>query len=422
MQLTEEEILEYHLGGKTGTHLRKECETQRDLSIAYTPGVAIPCKKIEADNSLAYKYTAKGNTVAVISDGSAVLGLGYIGPLASKPVMEGKAVLFKKFADIDGVDVILDVHDIDSIVDVCSAIAPTYGGINLEDIKSPKCFEIEKKLQERVDIPVMHDDQHGTAIITTSALINACELTNRKIEDIKVTISGAGAAAMSCAKMYKKLGVKNILMCDSKGVINTRREDLNEYKKDFVVDTDCNILEDAIKGADVLLGLSSAGLVSKDMIKSMSNNPIILVLANPVPEILPEEIMEVRDDAIIATGRSDYPNQVNNVLGFPFIFRGAIDVQAKKITENMKMSAALALAELAKQPIPCAVKAAYNDQNLEYGKKHIIPKPFNKELLIWVSSAVAKAAIEDGVTDLKDFDIEEYKNHLRKVVYMHNEE
>ena len=420
MDLTNEEILEYHLGGKIGTDIRKECDTQRDLSIAYTPGVAIPCKEIEKDSSLAYKYTAKGNTVAVISDGTAVLGLGDIGAIASKPVMEGKVVLFKKFAQVDGVDIELDEHDPKKIVDICAAISPSFGGINLEDIKAPKCFEIEKELQKRVDIPVMHDDQHGTAIITTAALINASELVGKKIEDLKIVISGAGAAAMTCAKMYKDLGASNIYMCDSKGVINHKRDDLNEYKKEFVTQTDDETIAEALKDADMLLGLSMAGTVSKDMVATMAQKPIILVLANPTPEILPEEIMKVRDDAIIGTGRSDYPNQVNNVLGFPFIFRGALDVQAKKITENMKMSAAVALASLAKEPVPLYVKTAYNDQSLKYGKDHIIPKPFNKEVLVWVASAVAQAAIEDGVSDVKDFDIEEYKKHLRNMAYINN--
>ena len=422
MNLTNEEVLEYHLGGKIGTDITKTCETQRDLSIAYTPGVAIPCKEIEKDPSLAYKYTAKGNTVAVISDGTAVLGLGDIGPLASKPVMEGKVVLFKKFADVDGVDIELDEKDTQKIIDICAAISPSFGGINLEDIKAPKCFEIETELQKRVDIPVMHDDQHGTAIITTAALINAHELVNKKIEDMKIVISGAGAAAMTCAKMYKALGAKNILMCDSKGVINHKRDDLNKYKEEFIVTTEDKDIKDAMVGADMLLGLSVAGTVSKEMVASMASNPIILVLSNPTPEIFPEEIMEVRDDAIIGTGRSDYPNQVNNVLGFPFIFRGALDVQAKKITENMKMAAAVALAKLAKQPIPYYVKAAYDDQSLEYGKNHIIPKPFNKEVLIWVASAVAQAAIEDGVSDMKDFNMEEYQSHLREMAYVEHPE
>jgi malate dehydrogenase (oxaloacetate-decarboxylating)(NADP+) len=418
MKLENEEVLEYHLGGKIGTELKKKCDTQKDLSIAYTPGVAIPCKEIEKDSSLAYKYTSKGNMVAVISDGTAVLGLGDIGPLGAKPVMEGKVVLFKKFAQLDGVDIELDEKDPDKIIDICAALAPSFGGINLEDIAAPKCFEIEKKLQERVNIPVMHDDQHGTAIITTAALINALELMDKKIDEIKIVISGAGAAAMTCAKMYKRLGAKNILMVDSKGVISNARDNLNDYKKEFIANTNAKTLEDAMIDADVLLGLSVAGTVSKQMISKMANKPIIFVLANPTPEIFPKEIKDVRDDAIIATGRSDYPNQVNNVLGFPFIFRGALDVQAKKITENMKMSAAIALAKLAKQPIPYYVKAAYDDQNLEYGKEHIIPKPFNKEALIWVSSAVAQAAIDDGVTDIKEFDIESYRRRLRDMVYI----
>ena len=417
MLLTDKEILDYHLGGKTSVHIKRECDTQKDLSIAYSPGVAVPCLEIEKDPSLVYKYTAKCNTVAVISDGSAVLGLGDIGALASKPVMEGKVVLFKKFANVDGIDLELDVHEIDEIVNVCAAIAPSVGGINLEDISSPKCFEIEKKLQERVNIPVMHDDQHGTAIISTAALMNASEIVGKEIKDMKITISGAGAAAMICAKMFKDLGATNILMCDSKGVISTARKDLNKYKQEFAIDTEDKTLADAMKDADVLLGLSVAGTVSKSMVASMAKDPIILTLSNPTPEILPEEVKEVRDDAIIGTGRSDYPNQVNNVLGFPFIFRGALDVQAKKITENMKMAAARALAELAKEPVPYYVKAAYGDENLEYGKNHIIPKPFNKEALIWVSSAVAKAAIEDGVSDMTDFDYDEYRKHLRDSVY-----
>ncbi len=422
MELTNKEILDYHLSGKIGTHLKKECETQKDLSIAYSPGVAVPCLEIEKDPSLAYKYTAKGNTVAVISDGSAVLGLGDIGPLGAKPVMEGKVVLFKKFANVDGIDLELDVHDPKSIIDVCAAIAPSVGGINLEDIGAPKCFEIEKELQKRVNIPVMHDDQHGTAIITTAALMNAAELVDKKIEDLKIVISGAGGASLSCAKMYRDLGAKHIIMCDSKGVINHTRDDLNVYKQEFICETDAKTIQEAIKDADVLLGLSKAGTVSKEMVASMAPNPIIFVLANPTPEIMPEEIKEVRDDAIIGTGRSDYPNQVNNVLGFPFIFRGALDVHAKKITENMKMAAAKALAKLAKEPIPYYVKAAYNNPDLEYGKEHIIPTPFNKEVLIWVASAVAQAAIEDGVSQMKDFNLKEYQCHLRTMAYIDHDD
>jgi malate dehydrogenase (oxaloacetate-decarboxylating)(NADP+) len=416
--LTNEEILEYHKGGKIGTLVTKKCETQKDLSMAYTPGVALPCKEISKDPSLAYKYTAKGNMVAVISDGTAVLGLGDIGALASKPVMEGKIVLFKKFANVDGVDIEVDEKDPEKFIDICVAISPSFGGINLEDIKAPKCFEIERKLQERLNIPVMHDDQHGTAIITSAALINASELVNKKIRNMKIVVLGAGAAAMICAKMYKKLGAKKILMCDSKGVINHNRNDLNEYKKEFITETNAQNIKDVLIDADMLLGLSTGNTVSKDMIKSMAKDPIIFVLSNPTPEISPEDIISVRDDAIIGTGRSDYPNQVNNVLGFPFIFRGALDVKAKKITENMKMAAAIALAKLAKKPIPYYVKAAYHNQDLKYGKEHIIPKPFNKEVKIWVSSAIAQAAIEDGVTDIKDFNIEAYRKELISSVYL----
>ena len=409
--------LKYHEGGKIATQITKPCETQEELSLAYTPGVAIPCKEIQRDENLAYKYTNKGNLVAVISDGTAVLGLGDIGGLAGKPVMEGKAVLFKKFANVDAVDIELNITDPDQIVDVCVAISDSFGGINLEDISAPRCFEIEKKLQERVDIPVMHDDQHGTAIITAAGLLNVLELTNKNIEDVKIVIIGAGAAGTACAKMYRNLGAKHIVMVDSKGVINTRREDLNSHKKEFAIETEDNSLSDAMHGADMMLGLSGPRVVSKDMVASMAPNPIIFACSNPIPEILPEEVAEVRDDVIMGTGRSDYPNQVNNVLGFPFIFRGALDVRASKITENMKMAAAYALAKLAKEPIPYYVKAAYNDQSLKYGKYHIIPKPFNKEVCIWVSSAVAQAAIDDGVARIKDFDITEYQKHIRSEVY-----
>jgi malate dehydrogenase (oxaloacetate-decarboxylating)(NADP+) len=415
MAITNEEILAYHDQGKIATLVTKQCETQQDLSIAYSPGVAVPCEEIEKDPSLAYKYTAKGHTVAVISNGTAVLGLGDIGALASKPVMEGKVVLFKKFSHLDGVDIEVDEKDPKKLVDICAAIANTFGGINLEDIKAPECFEIEQELQKRVDIPIMHDDQHGTAIISTAALMNASELVQKDIASMKIVVSGAGASAMTCARMFQALGAKNILMVDSKGVLNQNRTGLDKYKQEFVQQTNAVTLKDAMENADMFLGLSKGKLVSKEMIASMADNPIILALANPTPEITPEEIKEVRSDAIIGTGRSDYPNQVNNVLGFPFIFRGALDVQAKKITENMKMSAAKALADLAKKPVPTYVKEAYNDMNLAYGKDYIIPKPFDKSLLVHVSSAVAQAAIEDGVTDLKDFDLEKYKQHLQNM-------
>ncbi len=414
------DALEYHSQGRKGkieVVPTKPTSTQRDLALAYSPGVAEPCSAIEANIDDVYEYTAKGNLVAVITDGTAVLGLGDIGPLASKPVMEGKAVLFKKFADVDAFDIELDVHTVEEIVATCKAIAPTFGGINLEDISAPRCFEIERILKEELDIPVFHDDQHGTAIITTAGLMNVLELTGKKVNEIKIVINGAGAAGISCAKMYKDLGVRHIIMCDSKGVINTNRTDLNKYKMQFVVETSADRLYEAIEGADMFLGLSVAGALSKEMVAKMAPEPVIFALANPIPEILPEEIREVRDDVIIATGRSDYANQTNNVLGFPFIFRGALDVRAKKITEGMKMAAAKALAALAKEPVPYYVKAAYHNEHIEYGKEHIIPLPFNKEALIWVASAVAKTAFEEGVARVDNFDEEIYKEHLRSVIY-----
>jgi len=416
------ESLAYHEKGKTGTLITKPCKTQKELSMAYTPGVAYPCLEIEKEPKLAYKYTNKGNTVAVISDGTAVLGLGNIGGLAGKPVMEGKAVLFKTFANVDAVDVILNVHEIDEIVAVCSAISDTYGGINLEDIAAPKCFEIERILQEKLDIPVFHDDQHGTAIITSAGLLNAVDLAGKKIEEIKVVVIGAGAAGTASAKMYRNLGVKNIVMLDSKGVIHTGRDDLNKYKKEFAIDTEDRTLEDALKDADMMLGLSSGNLVSQDMVKTMAKDAIIFACANPIPEITPDKVHEVRPDIIAGSGRSDFPNQVNNVLGFPFIFRGALDVGAKKITENMKMAAAHALADLAKEPVPYYVKAAYNNPNMEYGREHIIPTPFSKEALVWVAGAVAKAAFDDGVTDMKVCELESYKDKLRQMIYVDNDE
>lgn len=417
-----EKALEYHIGGKIGIEVTKPCEVQEDLALAYTPGVAVPCLEIEKDNDLAYKYTNKGNLVAVITDGTAVLGLGDIGAIAGKPVMEGKSVLFKKFADVDAFDIELSVNDTEEIISAVAAIAPTFGGINLEDIAAPKCFEIEQRLQEMLDIPVFHDDQHGTAIITSAGLLNAIEIAGKEIGEIRVVINGAGAAAISCGRLYRELGVKHIYMCDSKGVIRTSRSDLNKYKQDFAVDTDKESLSDVIEDADVFLGLSAAGALTKEMVAKMAPKPVIFALANPVPEILPEEVAEVRDDVIMGTGRSDYPNQVNNVLGFPFIFRGALDVRARKITENMKKAAVKALAELAKEPIPYYVKAAYHDDTLEFGPKHIIPVPFNKEVVVWVAAAVAKQAVEDGVARVDDFDYEGYKNHLRDLMYLHSTE
>lgn len=416
-ELTKEAVLQYHKQGKIGIDLTKPCDSQYELSMAYTPGVAIPCLEIARDESLSFEYTNRSNLVAVVSDGTAVLGLGDIGPLASKPVMEGKSVLFKKFADVDAFDIELDVHSVEEIVATCKAIAPTFGGINLEDISAPRCFEIERILKDELDIPVFHDDQHGTAIITTAGLMNVLDLTCKKVDEIKVVISGAGAAGISCARMYKALGVRHIIMCDSKGVINTNRTDLNKYKMEFAVETAATRLYEAIEGADMFLGLSVAGALTKEMVSKMASEPVIFALANPTPEILPEEIREVRGDAIIATGRSDYPNQTNNVLGFPFIFRGALDVRAKKITEGMKMAAAKALAALAKEPVPYYVKAAYHNENITYGKEHIIPLPFNKEALIWVASAVAKTAIEEGVARVDSYDDEAYKEHLRCIIY-----
>ncbi len=416
-EVTKEEALNYHKKGKIGIDLTKPCSSQHELSLAYTPGVAIPCLEIARDEDLSFEYTNRANLVAVVSDGTAVLGLGNIGPLASKPVMEGKAVLFKKFANVDAFDIELDVHTVEEIVATCKAIAPTFGGINLEDISAPRCFEIERILKEELNIPVFHDDQHGTAIITTAGLMNVLDLTGKKVDEIKVIVNGAGAAGISCAKMYRALGVKNIIMCDSKGVISTSRDDLNEYKAEFAVETDAKTLSDVIEGADMFLGLSKAGALTKEMVVKMAPEPIIFALANPVPEILPTEVKEVRDDVIMGTGRSDFPNQINNVLGFPFIFRGALDVRAKKITEGMKMAAAEALAALAKEPVPYYVKAAYHNEDLAYGKEHIIPLPFNKEALIWVASAVAKTAFEEGVARVDSYDDAEYREYLRCLIY-----
>jgi len=415
-KVTKEEALEYHVGGKIAINVKTRCDSARDLSMAYTPGVAHPCLEIEKDNELAYTYTNKGNLVAVITDGTAVLGLGDIGAVAGKPVMEGKSVLFKKFADVDAFDIELDEKDTDKIIAICKALAPTFGGINLEDIKAPKCFEIEQKLQACVNIPVMHDDQHGTAMITSAGLINALEISGKKIENMKIVVSGAGAAGIACAKMYKLLGAKNIVMIDSKGVIHKGRTDLNAYKAEFALETSDRTLEDAMKGSDMFLGLSAPGVVTADMVKSMNPHPIIFALANPTPEILPEEVHAVRDDVMMGTGRSDYPNQVNNVLGFPFIFRGALDVKATKVTEGMKMAAAVALAKLAKEDVPAYVKAAYNGEELKFGYNYIIPKPFDRRVLVWVSVAVAEAAIKDGVARVENFDLNAYKAKLQAII------
>ncbi|WP_072680652.1 malic enzyme-like NAD(P)-binding protein [Arcobacter sp. LA11] len=414
--VTKEEALNYHefpTPGKLGIQTTTELNTQRDLSLAYTPGVAHPCLEIEENPENAFKYTAKRNLVAVITNGTAVLGLGNIGALAAKPVMEGKSVLFKKFSAIDSFDIEIDEEDAGRFIDVCKAIAPTFGGINLEDIGSPACFEIERRLIEELDIPVMHDDQHGTAIITTAGLINACDIIKKNLEDLKVVVVGAGAAAISCSRMYKSVGVKNIIMCDSKGVIHDQRDDLNKFKKEFSIPEAMTKL-DAFRDADVVLGLSRPGTFTQKHIAVMANEPIVFALSNPTPELFPEEILAIRDKAIVGTGRSDFPNQVNNVIGFPFIFRGALDVQAKKINMQMKKAAAYAIAELAKKPVPQNVKDIFGD--LSYSKKYIIPTAFDKRLIVEVSSAVAQAAVDSGVARKKDFDIEAYKEQLSKMI------
>ena len=410
--------LDYHYGNKAGkieVVPTKPCVTQYDLSLAYTPGVAEPCKEIQKDPSTANKYTARGNLVAVISNGTAVLGLGNIGALAGKPVMEGKGILFKRFADIDVFDIEVDTQDPDKFIEVVKEIAPTFGGINLEDIKAPECFYIEERLKAELDIPVFHDDQHGTAIISGAALLNALELTDRDIRDAKVVFSGAGAASIACANFYVSLGVdpSNILMTDSKGVLWKGRgdDDDNPYKKKYFRTTDTRTLADAVSGADVFCGLSKKGLLTKEMVRTMADRPIIFAMANPDPEITYEDAREARPDAIIATGRSDYPNQVNNVLGFPFIFRGTLDVEATSINEEMKLAAARTLAQLAKQEVPESVKRAYDEDEMTFGPEYIIPKPFDHRVLLDVASAVAEAAIRTGVAR-KDINIDAYRERL----------
>ncbi|HIF9634728.1 malate dehydrogenase [Campylobacter coli] len=407
-----EEALRYHLGGKIDIKPSKPMNSSHDLSLAYSPGVAEPCIEIASNNELAYTYTNKANLVAIVSDGSAVLGLGNIGAQASKPVMEGKACLFKKFADVNAYDLEIEAHSIEEIVAFCKAIAPTFGGINLEDISAPKCFEIEAALQD-LGIPVMHDDQHGTAIISTAGLMNAMEISGKKFEEIKVVVSGAGAAGIASARMYRNLGVKNIILVDSKGVVNKKRTDLNQYKLEFVSDTQADTLKEAMKDADIFLGLSAPKILDDEMILSMAKDPVIFALANPIPEVMPEDVARLRKDAIVGTGRSDYPNQINNVLGFPFIFRGALDVRATKITENMKVAAAKALADLAKLPVSDAVKNAYKISHLEFGKDYVIPKPFDERVKAVVSTAVAAAAVKDGVALLKEFDEKTYFESLK---------
>ena len=421
-RLLKREALEYHETkpyGKIKVVPTKPHSTAHELSLAYSPGVAYPCLEIAERPEAAYKYTSKANLVAVISNGTAVLGLGNIGPLASKPVMEGKGLLLKTFADIDVFDIEVDTEDPESFIETVVNISKTFGGINLEDIKAPECFEIEKRIAAETDIPVMHDDQHGTAIISGAALINAVDLQGKKLARIKVVVIGAGASAIACANHYVALGVKrqNILMCDSHGILTKNRLDkgeLNEYKAAFAHDIPDGQLSDAIVGADVLLGLSKGGLVSKDMVSNMAKKPIIFALANPTPEITPEEVKEIRDDAIIATGRSDYPNQVNNVLGFPYIFRGALDVRAKDITQKMKMAATMSLAELAREPVPDYISEAYDGATMQFGPDYIIPKPFDRRVLIWEASAVAKAAVDEGIARIspEEFSVSEYREEL----------
>jgi malate dehydrogenase (oxaloacetate-decarboxylating)(NADP+) len=419
MKIRPEDALEYHSSapaGKLAVIPTKPCRTQRDLSLAYTPGVAVPCLEIERDPSLAYKYTAKGNLVGVVSNGTAVLGLGNIGALAGKPVMEGKAVLFKRFADIDVFDIELDTTNADEVIRTCQILEPTFGGINLEDIKAPECFYIEETLRKTMKIPVFHDDQHGTAIISAAGLLNALEIGGKKIEDIKVVFNGAGAAAISCAAHYVRLGVRleNIVMCDTKGVIyEGRTEHMNAYKARYASKTAARTLEEALVGADVFFGLSSGGCVTQDMVRGMAPSPVIFALANPDPEISYEDAIAARPDAIVATGRSDYPNQVNNVLGFPFIFRGALDVRATTINDQMMLAATRALAVLAKEDVPDSVLRAYSTDRIEFGREYIIPKPFDPRVLIWEASAVAQAAMESGVAQ-QPVDLKQYREALEK--------
>jgi malate dehydrogenase (oxaloacetate-decarboxylating)(NADP+) len=419
LKVTKEDALLYHSRGRKGkveVIPTKPFSTQFDLSLAYTPGVAYPCLEIEKTPEDVYQYTAKGNLVAVISNGTAVLGLGDIGAMSGKPVMEGKGLLFKVFADVDVFDIEVDEKDPDKLIEICARIAPTFGGINLEDIKAPECFEVETRLKEMLDIPVFHDDQHGTAIISGAGLLNCLEITGKKIKEIKIVVCGAGAAAISCSRLYVSLGVKkeNIVMVDSKGVINRKRKDLNKYKQEFITDRDLDTLAQAVKGADLFLGLSAANMMTKEMLASMAKNPIVFAMANPNPEISYEDAMSTRNDLIFATGRSDYPNQINNVLGFPFIFRGALDVRASTINEEMKLAASKALAELAKKPVPAEVLKAYNVDKLVFGKDYIIPKPLDPRLISSVASAVAKAAMDSGVAKYPIKDWDAYRKSLDK--------
>jgi malate dehydrogenase (oxaloacetate-decarboxylating)(NADP+) len=416
-KVTKEDALLYHSRGRHGkieVIPTKPYETQFDLSLAYTPGVAYPCLEIEKNPDDAYNYTAKGNLVAVISNGTAVLGLGDIGSLAGKPVMEGKGLLFKVFADVDVFDIEVDEKDPEKLIEICAKISPTFGGINLEDIKAPECFEVETRLKAMLNIPVFHDDQHGTAIISGAGLLNALEISGKEIGEIKVVVCGAGAAAISCSRLYTSMGVRkeNIVMIDSKGVVNTNRKDLNKYKLEFVTGRNIDTLAEAVKGADLFLGLSVANMLTREMLASMAKNPIIFAMANPNPEISYEDAMATRDDLIFATGRSDYPNQINNVLGFPYIFRGALDVRASTINEEMKLAASKALAALTKEPVPASVLKAYNIEKLSFGKEYIIPKPLDPRLISTVAVAVAEAAIKTGVARYPISDWDAYRKSL----------
>jgi malate dehydrogenase (oxaloacetate-decarboxylating)(NADP+) len=423
-KVTKENALLYHSRGRKGkieVIPTKPYGTQFDLSLAYTPGVAYPCLEIEKTPEEVYNYTAKGNLVAVISNGTAVLGLGDIGAMAGKPVMEGKGLLFKIFADIDVFDIEINEKDPARLIQICAAISPTFGGINLEDIKSPECFEVEARLKAMLDIPVFHDDQHGTAIITAAGLLNALDITGKKIGEIKMVVCGAGAAAISCSRLYVSLGVRkeNIVMVDSKGAVNRKRKDLNKFKQEFITYRDINTLAEAVKGADLFLGLSAAGLMTKEMLASMAKNPIVFAMANPNPEISFEDAMSTRNDLIFATGRSDYPNQINNVLGFPYIFRGALDVRASTINEEMKLAAAKALAELTKELVPASVLKAYNLSDLTFGKGYIIPKLVDPRLISTVAPAVAKAAMDSGVAKYPITDWKAYKKSLDRRLSEH---
>jgi malate dehydrogenase (oxaloacetate-decarboxylating)/malate dehydrogenase (oxaloacetate-decarboxylating)(NADP+) len=416
-KITTEEALHYHefpVAGKLSVQPTKRFKTQRDLSLAYSPGVGDPCLEIQKNPDDIYRYTIKGNLVGVISNGTAVLGLGNLGAAASKPVMEGKSILFKRFGKLDAFDVEVDAYEVDKFCEVVEAIAPTFGGINLEDIKAPECFEIEERLDRNCKIPVMHDDQHGTAVISTAGLINACDITDRKIEEIKIVIVGAGAAAIRCAQLYKEMGATTIYMIDSSGLITEDRENLSKFKREFAAPSGMS-RDDVFTDEDMVLGLSAKGGFESNDILKMKKDPIIFACANPYPEMMPEEIQEVRRDAVIATGRSDFPNQINNVLGFPFIFRGAMDVRANTVTTEMKLAAAKALADLTKKPVLGYIEKIYKTE-LEYGREYFIPKPFDNRLLIDVSLAVAKAAWEQGNSKLEYFHEEQYKADLSRIV------